>query len=618
MPPQRPVRRGQLISPFGVGAMVDFPRDESLMTAGLDAWPYAKEQCPAEWVVIEERLQARLNASHFRLPPDFRDPGAGITLPNQHVPFARFPRWHYCPRRGVMQYLPLVSERRRCPCREGLDCYSVPERRKPFLIPVRIVAVCLKGHIQDFPFIQWAHRSQPEGENHGLRFLAGRSSASLAGIKISCSCGKGETLAGAFEFDPDDGGRLHKLGVDCDGDRPWLGESGGPTGRCGEYLQVVQRGATNVYFPDVKSSIYLPFWAEEISRDVVRALENPRIWATLTGQLDDGGRIKRETCAIVASAFELDVDALCAAAQRKLEGGAAAAAAAGPSEEEFRRQEYEAVRSARGGPNTDLLVSMINASRYGAALSRVFESVALVRKLRETRVLAGFTRLLPPDAGVPDGRLQTVRLDDAIDWLPAIVVRGEGIFLEFRAERIEEWLARRAAADRLAPLVAAYSRRRAARGQPLRTIGPKFVMIHTLAHLLMTELSFECGYGSSSLRERIYCETEAGSEPMQGVLIYTASGDAEGTLGGLVRQGEPGRLERTLVAAFRRAQWCSSDPVCIESTGQGVDNANLAACHGCVLLPETSCEEGNRLLDRAMLVGTYTRPEIGFFSESLA
>jgi len=210
-----------------------------------------------------------------------------------------------------------------------------------------------------------------------------------------------------------------------------------------------------------------------------------------------------------------------------------------------------------------------------------------------------------------------LKLDDAIEWLPAIVVRGEGIFLEFRAERIAEWLARDTAAARLAPLVAAYNRRRAARGQTPRIIGPKFVMIHTLAHLLMTELSFECGYGSSSLRERIYCETEAGSEPMQSVLIYTASGDAEGTLGGLVRQGEPGRLERTLEAAFHRAQWCSSDPVCIESTGQGVDNANLAACHGCALLPETSCEEGNRLLDRAMLVGTLQEPAIGLFSVAL-
>jgi hypothetical protein len=105
---------------------------------------------------------------------------------------------------------------------------------------------------------------------------------------------------------------------------------------------------------------------------------------------------------------------------------------------------------------------------------------------------------------------------------------------------------------------------------------------------------------------------------MQGILIYTASGDSEGTLGGLVRQGQPEQLKAVVGRAIRRTQWCSSDPVCIESAGQGIDNANLAACHGCVLLPETSCETGNRLLDRGLLVGTPKAPEIGFFADLAA
>jgi hypothetical protein len=208
-----------------------------------------------------------------------------------------------------------------------------------------------------------------------------------------------------------------------------------------------------------------------------------------------------------------------------------------------------------------------------------------------------------------------LKLDPVIDWLPAVVVRGEGIFLEFRPGAIEKWLTQASAAGRIGLLAAAYNRRRAQRGQSPRHITPKFIMMHTLAHVLITQLSFECGYGSSSLRERIYCEMEDASKAMNGVLIYTASGDSEGTMGGLVRQGEVGRFERTLLAGLRRAQWCSSDPVCIESTGQGVDNANLAACHGCALLPETSCEEGNRLLDRAMIVGSALDPRLGFFYE---
>jgi hypothetical protein len=133
----------------------------------------------------------------------------------------------------------------------------------------------------------------------------------------------------------------------------------------------------------------------------------------------------------------------------------------------------------------------------------------------------------------------------------------------------------------------------------------------------MNQLSFDCGYGSASLRERIYCEVDGKAKPMQGILIYTASGDSEGTMGGLVRQGCPPRLVATLIAALQKAQWCSSDPVCIEAKGQGTDNSNLAACHGCLLVSETSCEEGNRLLDRALLVGTPKEPQLGFFGPLL-
>ncbi len=131
---------------------------------------------------------------------------------------------------------------------------------------------------------------------------------------------------------------------------------------------------------------------------------------------------------------------------------------------------------------------------------------------------------------------------------------------------------------------------------------------------MIGQLRFDCGYGSASLRERIYCDEGESDEPMNGVLIYTASGDSEGTLGGLVRQGEPDRLNAIIDRAMRRARWCSSDPVCIESEGQGSDNANLAACHGCMLLPETSCEVGNRLLDRGLLVGTPEDRDMGFFA----
>lgn len=584
------------------------------MTAGLDEWPFAKDECPSDWLVREERLQARLDVTHFRLPPEHREPGPGVVLANQFIPFVRFPRWHYCPRRGAMEQLSLYGGRMKCPCRPGLDCESLPERKRPYLIPSRFIAVCPKGHIEDFPFMEWVHRNGNWDRSHKLRLLAGRSSASLSGIKVACSCGKSESMTGSFNFDADTGGALHKIGHDCTGSMPWVGKVDAGHGKCGEYLRVVQRGASNVYFPLTVSSIYLPLWGENASRTINKILQNPKVWDTLVSGLDDGKFVQRARCEAVAAIYQVDPEELRQAAQRKLDGTATLEVTRLRSEEEFRRQEYEALRSGRGGETTDLMVAVGDPATYGSELARVFANICLVRKLRETRVLVGFSRLLPiedPSAA----SLLPIAEDPDLTWLPASVVYGEGIFLEFNARILDEWGQRAAVSKRISALNRHYNRRRAERGLDEVKISAKYILLHTFAHTLIGQLSFDCGYGSASLRERIYCETDDPGRPMQGLLVYTASGDSEGTLGGLVRQGEPDRLGAIIARAIRRARWCSSDPVCIESPGQGSDNANLAACHGCVLLPETSCETGNRLLDRGLLIGTPEISEIGFFSE---
>ena len=613
MPNLRPIRRAQLISPFGIGALMNFRGDESLMTAGLDEWPFASDECPTDWLVREERLQKRLNKTHFRLPPEHREPGQGVVHANQVIPFVRFPRWHYCPRRGAMEKLPLYGSRMKCPCRPGLDCESLPEQRRPFLIPSRFIAVCPKGHIEDFPFIQWVHRDGNWDQTHKLRLLPGRSSASLSGVKIQCSCGNSETMTGTFNFGAESGGALHRIGHDCSGSMPWLGKIDDRAQPCGEFLRVVQRGSSNVYFPLTVSSIYLPLWGEDSSRTINKILDKPNIWDMLVAGLDDGRYVQAVRCESIAPIFQVDAEELREAAQRKLEGTATLDGARLRSEEEFRRQEYEAFRTGRGGNTTDLMVEVRDPTPYGRELSEYFASVCLVRKLRETRVLVGFSRLLPAaDPGSAD--LLPIAEDNGLRWLPATVVYGEGIFLEFAPRVLDAWAQNPIVQNRVSELKDHYNHRRLERGLEEVEITAKYVFLHTFAHAMIAQLSFDCGYGSASLRERIYCESDEPDRPMQGVLIYTASGDSEGTLGGLVRQGEPDRLTAITDRAIRRAQWCSSDPVCIESAGQGSDNANLAACHGCVLLPETSCETGNRLLDRGLLVGTTNTPGIGFFS----
>jgi hypothetical protein len=382
---------------------------------------------------------------------------------------------------------------------------------------------------------------------------------------------------------------------------------------CGQHLRVLQRGASNVYFPQVVSSLYLPLWGERTSREIINVLDQAHVWALLSQGIASG-KIDAARCETVAAMCGVDARELLEAAQRKLEG-AQAVNVAGGGEDDFRRSEYAAICEARGGAGTELYVESMPMQSYASDVRRLISRVQLVHKLRETRALAGFTRILPPDGSLASNRLQGIRLDPQMDWLPAIKVYGEGIFVELNSAELASWLEKHAAIGRRIALLAnRYNTVRTVRGQPQRTITSKFVLIHTLAHILINQLSYESGYGSASLRERLYCETEREGTDMNGFLIYTASGDSEGSMGGLVRQGLPSRLELTLRNALHRASWCSSDPVCIESPGQGTDSANLAACHGCSLLPETSCEEGNRLLDRALLVGTPDDRAMGYFS----
>ena len=192
-------------------------------------------------------------------------------------------------------------------------------------------------------------------------------------------------------------------------------------------------------------------------------------------------------------------------------------------------------------------------------------------------------------------------------------MRGEGIFIEFDRDTLSKWLDGNTEIYKRAKQITdnyAATPMSETRG---REITPQFLFLHSLAHLLIRQLSFECGYSAASLRERIY-SSESETNPMAGILIYTASGDSEGTLGGLVRQGYKDSFPRVFRQAIESGRICSNDPVCISSEGQGRDALNLAACHTCLLLPETSCEEFNIFLDRGVVVGTFEHPEVGFYS----
>ncbi len=330
--------------------------------------------------------------------------------------------------------------------------------------------------------------------------------------------------------------------------------------------------------------------------------------AEIEAQFGEGGAVSEGTPDDVVAGCEWEVgEDQSAPGTGAINVSNPVGASVGSPEERF--AEYKALCQPEKQEDEQFSATSCERSKISDGVASCVDRLIRVDRLAETRALVGISRL---DGETDRNALSLKRKN----WLPANRVYGEGIFLTLDERLIEKWSSKKQVLDRAEKVTARQNQVAASRkrGRP-RMLLPKFYLLHTFAHVLIRQLSFECGYGSSSLRERIYCNEGDGSgSSMSGILIYTAAGDCEGTLGGLVRQSEPETFGRLVKDALQSAIWCSADPLCIESKGQGADSLNLAACHACALLPETSCEEGNRLLDRAFLIGTPDNPEMGFFA----
>lgn len=634
------IRRAQLIAPFGVGALTVVTNGTSLIAAGLDHW-FEREDGGDdsqnididEFKIEEWRLQAELRVSHFRLPPDWRTrKGYGGDVPNLKlaVPFQRFPRWSFCPRCNLLQELPL-STRGRVPCR-------APEHRvkgsgkAPFVSQVPFVAICSYGHLQDFPWREWVHRSHEPSCQRPMR-LRSTGGSSLSAQTVECECGEKRNLAGITDAEPLNSPKypMTTLSADltdgndaylCTGAMPWHGEDGGRS--CDLPIKGNLRAASNLYFALVKSAIYLPRATKSVPESLIQALSSPPLSTFLNllrgaGGLDelDPAELRGNQREILKPFSDNEIrDALKIINQTSGRQTSDNEEETLANETDFRRPEFDMLREQLRTPFLE--IRQADLSGYDQRISPYFCRLMLVDKLRETRALYGFNRIFPEsDWKLADRKalLWKNQPDWKKSWLPAYVVHGEGIFFELDDTRLQGWEKRSEVQARVAQLASNYAEVQRKRHLRDRELTPRFVLLHTLAHILMNQLTFECGYSSAALRERLY--VTGGANPMAGVLIYTAAGDAEGTMGGLVRMGKPGYFESALLGALDAARWCSADPVCMEigELGQGPDSCNMAACHSCGLVPETACEEFNRFLDRGLVIGTHENPDLGFFRD---
>lgn len=578
---RRRVRQAQTIVPFGVGAIFEL-QGESFVATDVRGWDGRK-------TLTAPRLARAMKVGGFASAPPAGE--SDYDVPDAPgVPYMRFPAWLFC---GTCRRLTRWSRDDERPGKAP-ECRFCP---KNTLTPMRFVQVCANGHLDDVDWWYWAHSGDPDkrdmcSRDTTLRYVADSRSTGLEALHVSCACGASRDLLSVLGASA-----LKAIGVRCGGRQPWQWSEERDTD-CDSTPMVVQRGASNVYYPDVWSALDIPQDTSgddlSVSGELIERIRDHPVWPSVVA---DPASTTAARYAEFVIAPEVDVDAeMILSLARRESAGETAPAAPDPAvlgPDEWRA--FTSTGSARPqSPNfitrTVPLLPGGPARRISPALDDRVRQVVIADRLREVRALRGFRRLSP------EGPLIGVDPTKPSRWLPAVETFGEGIFICFDEAGIARW----EDDERV--------RRRAARlGVP---VAPRYVLLHTLAHLLIRQLAFDCGYGAASLRERIYAT--AGGDRQAGLLIYTSAGDAEGTLGGLAQRGVDGRLAETMVRLLEAGAWCSADPLCAEHAPTGTVR-NLAACHGCALVPETSCEGRNSLLDRLLVVGGDPVP--GFFAE---
>jgi hypothetical protein len=522
-------------------------------------------------------------------PPDPNDPRETA----RGIGAWRFPEWF------VVQEVSASEERersRRLVHRRALDDRGRFDSRS--VIATRFVRACPKGHVDDLDWQRFVHGASDACRRQIWLDERG-TSGDLADLVVRCECGKSRSLYEATLLE------INPLGT-CRGARPWLGRNADE--ECNLPSRLLIRTASNAYFPQVVSVLSLPDRGNAVEMAVRELWDDLQIVDTGT---DLAFLKKKPKIADRLTAFG-DDEVL--AAIREAKSGKA-------DEKPVKQVELQALLAAAEGFGEDVPVDPnFHARRLPdqvwrrTARSNGIEGVIQLHRLREVLALVGFTRF---EAVTPDinGEYETdveraqIALEPA--WFPAVENRGEGLFVQLRAKAVMDWLARLSVKQRLDALAIGHLHWMTDRKSQRPFPGGPYVLLHTLSHLLLQSLAMRCGYPASSIRERIYADTPAGQF---GVLLYTGSPDAEGTLGGLVQQAR--YLEDHLAQALRTSALCSNDPVCAQhAPGQSLESRWLhgAACHGCALVAETSCEMRNDYLDRALVVPVLGVPDAAFF-----
>lgn len=603
------LRTSQIVTTFGPGSLMDLP-DSSIIISGLDHWFYSGNQSLA---IDEPRLIAKVRTRLENPLLTLRKPPIEQTEPNgakSGITGWEFPQWF------------LVQDPIKTP--EGTQRRLFHQSRltngkfkdagkNHEIVPVRFVRACENGHVDDIDWSGYTHHyGKPCAGQLYLEEVG--TTGEISNIRIRCACGQFRPLYQAAQKGTKSLGR-------CDGRRPWLGNYSNE--HCDCWNRLLIRSASHAYFPQVLSVISIPDNRSALD-EAVSKLWEAHFSAVTTAQELAYERKKPTVQGAVAHYSDAD---LLASIQR-IRSGIKKAADIPVKEAEFEVFNEAKQELGTNVPDGDFYARVLPPQKWqtppdhGTSVMAAIEKVVLVHRMREVVALLGFTRFeslgadingeLPDELDLP---VKPASLSLNPTWLPAIESRGEGIFIVLKGLSIEQWANKTNVLQRGGHLAQGFAQWQQSHANKTRKFpGIQYYMLHTLSHSLMTAITLDCGYPASSLRERIYCAPGTLAAPGRyAVLIHTSSNDAEGTLGGLVEAG------RRILYFFRRAlelgQLCSNDPICAHHLPAPHDPSPLlgAACHGCMLIPETSCEQRNDFLDRSLLVPTLEQTGVEFF-----
>lgn len=623
------LRQSQALSTFGVGAIVDFNQQSVVPTC-----EWANNRPEGLGVPIEENyLLNEIRRDYPQLTalypyPEIR---SDVHVKTLMLSARRFPVWLYCPTCGKLRrYNHWLSEFRKiftndasehfanrpyCPyCREN-------KRRRIPLMPTRFVVACKHGHLSEFPWAEWCHGDPNTTCCNDLRLDSGAGEG-ISSIRVVCdACHVSQPLSHAF-------GRngLRVIMPHCLGDTPWKGERQKDTAICSAVPMVVQRGGSNIYYPVARTSISLPTAKQSVREKVLSLSASIKIvdqFRKQTMQPVDGvlSSPVADLETTFAQVWKVGLDwenyaVVCEHGGIDLEQAKkilhAECIPSDDTEDLNNRDSVEFETFAHeyneGVANMPILnVVEQNTEELEGDIPEYIIAANQITRLRVVSVLTHFTRLFPPnvdaqdlDGSDSDSVQKQLAFDSKSSWLPAYQGYGEGLFISLNPEKVERW-------SKMPNVVLESAQ--------LQLKDPAYALVHTFSHFLMKALSVCCGYSLTALQEKIYSNP---NEHQYGLLIYTSAPDVHGTLGGLVRQGDIKELSALIRNAILDARMCSNDPICSE-TAIDPQAYSKAACYACTFIPETSCCNFNRCLNRHFLVNSGNSGNnqigLGFFND---